>query len=150
MTKNIDPIVTRYQELLDCWNRRAADEFGVLFTEHGNVVGFDGSQVNGRGEIGTHLRQIFAHHHTPAYVGKVREIRMLTSDVAVLRAVAGMVPSGQADVNPALNSIQTLVMTRQEGDWRVELFQTTPAALHEQPELSESLTQELRDLLHAT
>ena len=46
----------------------------ALFAAHGNVVGFDGSQMNGRQEIEDHLSQIFADHPTPAYVARVREV----------------------------------------------------------------------------
>ena len=49
-------------------------------------------------------------------------MRFLTPDVAVLRAVAGMVPPGQSDLNPAVNAVQTLVAARQDGQWRIAVF----------------------------
>src|SRR5260370_40793012 len=91
------------QELLAQWNKRNADGMANLFAENGNLVGFDGSQMSGRLEIATHLRPIFASHPTAAYVGIVKEVRLLSSDVAILRAVVGMVPPGQSDINPAVN-----------------------------------------------
>jgi len=136
-----------YNRLLDCWNRRNATEFAALFAEDGNQVGFDGSQVNGRSEIEGHLSQIFADHMTAAYVGKIREIRFLTADVAILRAVVGMVPHGSADINPATNAIQTLIAARRDGQWRIELFRNTPAQFHGKPELVQELTEELQQLL---
>ena len=93
------------------------------------------------------LSRIFADHQTAAYYGKIREVRFLASDVAVLRAVVGMVPPGQSDINPAVNAIQLLVATRQEGRWRVAEFQNTPAQFHGRPDLAEALTAELRQLL---
>src|SRR5947208_12861637 len=139
-----------YQDLLDCWNRRAASDYAGLFSDEGNIVGFDGSQVNGRAAIAVHLTEIFANHQTAAYVGKVREVRLLSPDVALLRAVVGMVPPGQSDVNPAVNAIQSLVAVKRDGRWQVELFHNTPAAFHGQPELSASLTEELRQVLRAS
>lgn len=136
-----------YHELLDCWNQRSAECFAELFSEDGNSVGFDGSQMNGRREIASQLGQIFGDHQTATYLGKVREVRFLTSDVAVLRAVVGMVPPGQDDINPAVNAVQTLVAVRGEGRWRIAVFQNTPAAYHGRPELAEKLTEELRELL---
>jgi uncharacterized protein (TIGR02246 family) len=103
--------------------------------------------VNGRAQIEAHLAPIFRDHPTAAFIAKVREVRPLSAEVAVLRAVAGMVPPGQSDLNPALNTIQTLVAARPEGRWQIELFQNTPAAFHGRPEESEALTQELRALL---
>lgn len=138
-----------YQKLLDSWNRRNAKDMAALFAEDGNVVGFDGSPLNGPAEIESVLGKIFADHPTAAYVGKIREVRFLTPDVAVLRAVAGMVPPGQSDLNPAVNAIQTLVAVKQDGQWRVAVYQNTPAAFHGRPEMSEKLTEELRQVLRA-
>jgi uncharacterized protein (TIGR02246 family) len=139
-----------HRGILDAWNRRNAGDFAALFTEDGDVVGFDGSPLNGRSEIESVLRQIFAGHPTAAYVGKVRGVRFLTPDVAVLRAVVGMVPPGQSDLNPAVNAVQTLIAAKRDGRWRIEVFQNTPAAFHGRPELSEKLTEELRQVLRAS
>ena len=141
------PIVAIHRRLLKSWNDHDAAAFAALFDEDANVVGFDGSPMNGRIEIEATLRQIFADHVTAAYVGKVRGVRFLTPEVAVLRAVVGMVPPGGADINPAVNAIQSLVAARHEGQWRIALFQNTPAQFHGRPELSAALTEELRQLL---
>ncbi len=85
-----------YQTLLDGWNKHDACQMAEQFAEDGNMIGFDGSQVNGRSEIEAHLSQAFAHHVTAAYVSIVREVRLLSPDVALLRAVVGMVPAGQS------------------------------------------------------
>lgn len=138
---------TLYRQILDSWNRRSSHDFSGLFAEDANVVGFDGSPMNGQGEIETALGQIFADHPTAAYVGKIREVRLLSSEVALLRAVAGMVPPGQADLNPAVNTIQSLVAVKGKGQWRIALFQSTPAQFHGRPELAQQLTEELRQLL---
>lgn len=79
-----------YQELLQSWNSRDAAGFAAAFIADGHVVGFDASVVDGQAAIKAHLRQIFTDHPTAVYVGKIREIRLLASDVALLRAVAGM------------------------------------------------------------
>jgi uncharacterized protein (TIGR02246 family) len=143
-----DFIVQLYHRLLESWNRRDAEAFAAQFEIEANVVGFDGSPMNGRAEIESSTRQIFSDHITAAYVGTVRGVRFLVPDVAVLRAVAGMVPPGQSDINPAVNAVQVLVAVRQEdGRWRIALFQNTPAQFHGRPEVSEALTEELRRLL---
>jgi len=48
---------------------------------------------------------------------------------------------------PAVNAIQTLVAVCNDGEWRVALFQNTPAAFHGRPELAEALSAELREEL---
>ncbi|HEY1386977.1 MAG TPA: SgcJ/EcaC family oxidoreductase [Ktedonobacterales bacterium] len=96
------PIAALYRQLLDSWNRRDASAFAALFDDEGQSIGFDGSPMGGRDEIATTLGQIFADHVTASYVSKIRDIRLLAHDVALLRAVVGMILSGQSDINPAL------------------------------------------------
>ena len=136
-----------YEQLLDTWNRADAGGFAALFAPDGAVVGFDGSQMTGRNEIADELGRIFADHTTGAYVGKVRGVRALGADAAVLRAVSGIVPAGRDDLEPSLNAVQALVAERRDGEWRVVLYQNTPAQLHGRPELAEALTQELRSTI---
>src|SRR6188508_3233019 len=98
-----------YQALLNRWNERNAPDLAALFTEDANQVGFDGSQYHGRVEIGSEIGKIFANHQKATYLGIVREVRILTPEVAILRAMVGMVPPGESDINPAVNAIQMLV-----------------------------------------
>jgi len=74
-------------------------------------------------------------------------VRLLTPEVALLRAVVGMVPHGQREINPATNAIQSLVAVEQDGYWRIALFQNTPAQFHGRPEAVAQLTEELSKLL---
>ncbi|HLJ35907.1 MAG TPA: SgcJ/EcaC family oxidoreductase, partial [Ktedonobacteraceae bacterium] len=84
-----------YRQLLDSWNNRDASAYASLFIEDGDVIGFDGSQMNGRAEIASTLRQIFADHQTAPYVSKVKNVRFLTPEVVILCAIVGMVPPGR-------------------------------------------------------
>ena len=136
-----------YRQLLNAWNQRNADAMASLFTEDGDSIGFDGSQMSGRAEIASTLRQIFTNHITPPYVGKVRSVRLLSAEAAMLRAVVGMVPPGQMDLAPQLNAIQTIVAVKRNSQWRIALLQNTPAQFHGHPELVQALTEELRQLL---
>lgn len=137
-----------YRRLLDAWNQRDAAAYAALFHEDGHVVGFDGSIIDGRAEISTTLAKIFADHPTAEYVSKLREVRFLCPEVAVLRAVAGMVPRGQSDLDPRVNAVQTMVALKGKAEeWKTVLFQNTPAAFHGRPHLAVELTEELRDVL---
>ena len=146
---SIDEIAAQalYRQLLDAWNTRNSAAYAGLFTEDANVIGFDGSMMNGQAEIEATLGQIFADHPTAAYVGKVSGVRLIAAGVAIVRALAGMVPPGQKDLSPAVNTVQTLVATRRADVWRIVLFQNTPAQFHGRPELVEQMTEELRQLL---
>jgi len=136
-----------YQELLRSWNEQNAENYGNLFIDNGSIIGFDGSEMNGRKQIAETISGIFAHHKTNSYVSKVREIRFLGSGVVLLRAVAGMFPRDKPQIMPAVNTIQSLVAVREKEAWRIALLQNTPAQFHGRPELSEALTRELQELL---
>ena len=136
-----------YRQLLETWNKRNARDFALLFAPNGNIVGFDGTQVFGQLDVGAHLSEVFSHHQTARYVSIVREVRSLTEGATILSAVAGMVPPGKDDINPELNSVQTMVAVRRSGALRIALFQNTPAALHGRPDDAKKLTEELRAAL---
>ncbi len=136
-----------YRQLMDGWNQHDAEAYAAPFAEGAEVIGFDGSEMTGRAEIATTLRQIFVDHVTAAYVSKVKSAHLLSPDVAVLRAIVGMVPPGQSDLNPAVNAHQTLVAVKQGDTWRIALFQNTPAQFHGRPELVQQMTEELRQEL---
>jgi uncharacterized protein (TIGR02246 family) len=139
-----------YHNLLQAWNNADAKAYAGLFAKEGNIIGFDGSQANTRDEIEAHLSAVFTNHKTGKYVSIVREVRFLTSRVAILRAVAGLVPPGQTDINPATNAVQTAVIQKDGDKYRISVFQNTPAAYHGRPEDAEKLTQELRNALELT
>jgi uncharacterized protein (TIGR02246 family) len=133
-----------YAHLLEAWDKRNARDFALHFASEGNLVGFDGSQVNGQLEVGAHLSEIFTHHQTPRYVSIVREVRLLATDATLLRANTGLVPPGKDDIDPALNAVQSVVAVQKGGAWKIVLFQNTPAVFHERPDLAKKLTEELR------
>ena len=60
-----------YEELLSCWNNQNASGMASLFTSDGNVIGFDGSQMNGQAQIETELKQVFTDHKTARYVWEI-------------------------------------------------------------------------------
>jgi len=143
-TKAIEKL---HEELLTYWNTQNASGMASLFTKDANVIGFDGSQMNGQEQIETELKQVFANHKTASYVWKVEEIRFLDSQTALLRAIVGMVPPGKKEINSATNAIQSLIGIKQNDIWKISLFQNTPAQFHGRPELVDAMTKELSKLL---
>ena len=128
-------IQSLHSTLLTCWNHADARAMASLFLPDSNMIGFDGSQINGSRAIETELSQIFADHQTASFVWKVEEIRFLNDSCAILRAIVGMVPPGKDSINPALNAIQSLIAIKKEDSWKIALFQNTPAQFHGRPQL---------------
>lgn len=137
-----------YHKLLSAWNERNARGMADLFMEDGEIIGFDGSQSRGPDEIFSHINPIFQHHPTAAFVGKVKEVQFLDSHAAFLRAIAGMVPQGNTELNPSVNTHHTLIAVLHGEEWRIKLYQNTPALFHGRPELVEQMTQELREYIN--
>lgn len=139
-----DDVRALYTDLLEAWNAQDARAFAASFADDGEVIGFDGSIMAGSGAIEAELSRIFSDHPTGRYVGIVRELAPVNDDVVVLRAVAGVIPAGASEPRPELNSVQRMVAGRRDGQWRIALYQNTPAQFHGRPELVERLTEELR------
>jgi uncharacterized protein (TIGR02246 family) len=142
-----DAVSDLHRQLLNAWNRRAVGDFAALFAEDAYAVGFDGSQMDGRQQIATEIGAVFVDHVTATYVGKIEDVRLLTPQVAVLRAIVGMVPPSQSELNPDANALQTIVAVKSEDQWQIAVFQNTPAQFHGRPELVRNMTDELRQLL---
>jgi uncharacterized protein (TIGR02246 family) len=134
-----------YESLLNYWNKADAKAYASLFSADANIIGFDGSQSDGRQEILDHLSNIFANHKTGIYVSSIQQIRNVTSSVVMLKAFAGLIPAGQNDINPDINAIQTMIAVKMSDQWWISIFQNTPAAFHGRPELKIAMTNELKE-----
>jgi uncharacterized protein (TIGR02246 family) len=139
-----DGVSSVYRDLLAAWNRRDGKAFAAPFAAEGEVVGFDGSETRGQAAIESEMTRIFADHPTGEYAGKVRDVVHVSNDVALLRAVAAVIPAGQSDINPALNTIQRMLCRKSRSGWEIVLYHNTPAQFHGRPEMVEQLTAELR------
>ena len=144
MSNDENAIREIYAQNLACWNDRDAAGMAALYGPQSLQIGFDGSQMIGADVIESTLGNIFAHHRTAAYIGKIRRVRFISSDVALVYAVVGMVPPDATAINPAVNAVQTLLAKKHGDRWRIELFHNTPAAYHGRPEDSAALTAELQ------
>jgi uncharacterized protein (TIGR02246 family) len=111
---------------MDGWNQGSGDAFAAVFTEDGDLIGFDGTHFKGRQEIAPFHQRLFDKWLKGSrLVGQVKDVRFLSPDVALMHAVGGTVLRGKSEPVPERDSIQTLVATRQDGEWRLAAFQNT-------------------------
>ena len=134
-----------YNTLLENWNSQNASAFANLFARNGIAIGFDGSQMIGLQEIYDEISKVFSSHKVSTYVGIVREVRALSTTVFLLHSVAGMVPPEESKINPDVNAVQILIAKKDQGKFRIAVYQNTPAAFHGRTELSQQLTEELQE-----
>src|SRR5918998_4884045 len=103
-----------YRELMDGWNRGSGEDFAAVFTEDGDLVAFDGTHFEGREEIAPFHQELFDRWMKGSrLVGQVKDVRFLSSDVALIHAVGSTVMRGESEPSPERDSIQTLVAVRQ-------------------------------------
>jgi uncharacterized protein (TIGR02246 family) len=134
-----------YENWISSWNEKSADKMASLVGKNGHVIGFDGSQMSGPMEVQSTLGQIFKDYPTAEYISIIKEIRFLSSDIALIRSVVGMVPRGGSQVNPNVNAIQTVIFQKEDQDWKIISLQNTPAAFHGRPNEVFEMTQELQN-----
>jgi uncharacterized protein (TIGR02246 family) len=115
-----------YQQLMDGWNQGSGDAFAAVFTEDGDLVAFDGTHFKGRQEIAPFHQQLFDKWLKGSrLVGQVKDVRFLSPDIALMHAVGGTVMRGKSEPSPERDSIQTLLATRQDDEWRLAASQNT-------------------------
>jgi uncharacterized protein (TIGR02246 family) len=138
-----------YFQMIDGWNKGDGDSFASPFAEDGDLVGFDGTHLKGRQQIASFHQQLLdTYVKGSRLVGKIRNVRFISPDVAVMHVVGGTIMKGQTDIEPERNSIHTLVFKKGNGDkWCVAAFQNTRAQYIGRPDMSNELTEELREEL---
>jgi len=144
-----DRIEACYRKLLAAWNRRDAGGFAALFTEDGSAVAFDGSAMNSRAEIASTLSTVFQNELTGIYAASISDVREVAPGVVLLRAIVGTIPSDSFDLNLMVKATQSVVFVEREGDAKVALLQSTPAAFHGRSEVAELLSLELEQIRHS-
>jgi uncharacterized protein (TIGR02246 family) len=141
-----------YQQAMNGWNMGNGDAFAAPFAEDADLVGFDGTHLKGRPEIASFHQHLFdTYVKGTRLVGKVKSVRFLSTDVALMHTVGGTVMPGQSDIDPERNSVQTIVATKKRNDgrrwWHIAAFQNTRAQFIGRPDAAQDLTRELRALL---
>jgi uncharacterized protein (TIGR02246 family) len=135
-----------YFQMIDGWNKGSGGAFAAPFAEDGDLIGFDGMHLKGRQEIASfHQRLLNTFVKGSRLVGKIRNVRFLTPDVAIMHVIGGTIMEGQTDIDRERNSIHTLVVMKEsDGKWRLSAFQNTRAQYIGRPDMSQALTEELR------
>ena len=112
-------------QLEAAWNAGDGRAYGVSFAEDAGYITVLGHLIQSRGAITDAHQSIFKTIYRNSVVRqKVIEARALTGDVIMAQVdIMLSVPSGH--IAGDHNAIQTLVIVRQDEDWRVAHFQST-------------------------
>ena len=115
-----------FQQLLDAWGGGDGYAYGALFTEDADYIAFDGSHTKGRQEIASSHQQLFdGFLKGTRLTGQITSVKFQNPDVALVHTIGSTVMRGKTKPSPERDSIQTLVATREGGEWRFAAFHNT-------------------------
>ncbi|MFL6425584.1 MAG: SgcJ/EcaC family oxidoreductase [Nitrososphaeraceae archaeon] len=142
------PSETFYQKTINGWNKGRGDAFAVPYSEDSDFVGFDGTYMKRRQQIASFHQEPFDKFLKGSrLIGKIKSIRFVTIDVAIMIAIGGTVMAGQSDIEPERNSIHTIVAVKRDSNWCFTAFQNSRVQYIGRPEESRALTEELQQEL---
>lgn len=122
--------------LRDAWNRGDAAGYAALFTADADYVTFNGEHASGRQAIEDSHRWLFAGPLAGSLMGPVdgsgedtepppRSLRFVRPDVAVMVTTGGVTLAGRTHPGAGRESVQTTVLVKDGGRWRVATFHNT-------------------------
>jgi uncharacterized protein (TIGR02246 family) len=109
-------------EVYAAWAAGDADAFVAPYAEHATAV-LPGSYLHDKDAI----RATMADGFTGPLKGsrgihQVQSTRFPGTDTAIVISTGGIVFAGQTDIAAGTRSVDTWVLSRQDGTWRVEAF----------------------------
>jgi uncharacterized protein (TIGR02246 family) len=117
------PIRALATQMTDAWNRGNASDFAAVFAEDGELISGDGTRSVGRQEIERYTARLLMK--PTQFTASVIGVRFIDRDVALWTADGGFLRPGETVIAPGQRGIQSLVVRRDTGRWRVVLLQRT-------------------------
>ncbi|CAG7646724.1 SgcJ/EcaC family oxidoreductase [Actinacidiphila bryophytorum] len=113
----------------DAWDAHDADAFVADYTEDASAI-LPGSYRASREEIRQSMQAGFSTYlKGSTTTNKVRDIRFLNHDAAVVVSETNVVFPGETEGATDRASIATWVLTRRDGRWLLAAYQNSPAAM---------------------
>lgn len=114
------------QQIVEGWNRGDGPAVGAVYAADGTLVAGDGTVTRGRDEIGAYHARLFANYlEGTKLIVEVTSVRFLGPDIALMHTAGGILWPGEQKLRPGNDGIQSFVSVKQDGQWRVLLFQNT-------------------------
>ena len=121
-------VTAALDEVYAAWAAGDADAFVAPYSEHATAV-LPGSYLPDRSAIRATMAEVFAGPlNGSTGVHQVQSTRFPTAEVAIVISKSGIQFAGQASVAPETRSVDTWLLSRQDGSWRVEAFHSCPEA----------------------
>jgi uncharacterized protein (TIGR02246 family) len=114
-------------DLAACWNRADAAAYGTLFTDDADYIDVTGTRTQGGTAIGQ-LHQFLWERFLKGSILDVSsdaDVQLITPDVAIVIATGAVRLAGQATASADRQSINTTMLIKRDGVWRIRAFQNS-------------------------
>lgn len=108
------------------WNAGKGEVVAGVYVNDGTLVAGDGTVTHGRDTIESYHERLFAGplKGTKLTVA-VTDVRFVKPDIAIMQTKGGILWPGQTELAPGNDGIQSFVVVKDAGMWRVLRFQNT-------------------------
>jgi uncharacterized protein (TIGR02246 family) len=127
VTDDLAAIRNVLAELAACWNRADAAAYGALFTDDADYIDVTGTRTQGGGAIGQ-LHQFLWDRFLKGSIldaSSDADVQLISPNVAIVIATGAVRLAGQATAPADRQSINTTVMIKRDGVWRIRAFQNS-------------------------
>jgi uncharacterized protein (TIGR02246 family) len=108
------------------WADNDADAFVAPYAENATAV-LPGAYLPGRKAIKDTMATLFAGELKGSSARhEVQDVRFVGADAAVVISKGAVLLADQSTPDPANRALETWVLARQDGDWRVQAFHNCP------------------------
>ena len=115
------------KEVYAAWEANDGDAFARPYAESATAA-LPGIYLPGRPAIRDTMATLFAGELKGSRaIHEVREIRFAAADAAVVTSKGAVLLAGQAEPDAASRALETWVLSRQDGTWRVQAFHNCPS-----------------------
>jgi uncharacterized protein (TIGR02246 family) len=114
-----------FAELAAAWNRADGAAFGALFTDDANYIDVTGTRTCGGAAIGRMHQQLWNTFLKGSMLesSSDADIQFITPDVAIVIVTGAARLAGQPTAPADRQSINTNIVVKQNGTWRIRAFQ---------------------------
>jgi uncharacterized protein (TIGR02246 family) len=113
-------------EVYAAWADNDADALVASYAETATAV-LPGTYLPDRQAIRATMAALFAGELAGSKgVHQVQSVRLVGADVAIVLSKGAMLLSGQTEPDAANRALETWVLARQDGSWRVQAFHNCP------------------------
>jgi uncharacterized protein (TIGR02246 family) len=135
MTGNADRQVREVLKgVYAAWEANDAGAFATLYAETATAT-LPGAYLSRKQAIRDTMAALFTGElkgSTASY--EVRQIRFVTGDVAIVTSEGAVLLAGQTEPDAASRALETWVLSRQDGTWRVQAFHNCPEQVNRDAE----------------